>query len=467
MKFNFFHPAPNYQLSKFKFWQGVFIGIGSAFSFYGLLFIIRESIRLSTSIGNNFSVWIISEQDVQSWNFIFATIAVIFGQSLAIKYMFSGSKSFRGQRRLLSIRVVTDATVLTNYFLYWLSMLLFSFFFYYALGKGYFEEPDMEYHWFVWGLIFIVLVLEQWKSLRLFHNNLHLKHMLISILILFALAFTLSQINIIDYKKINTLLNSNKPVKKYKIQLPVVKNHNQYNEWTKVWLTCPLIENVDSIGTQKILFDNHTLEIDSLSNYIENHNYRYLYIKMNFDKRNKTGVYKELLEILAKGKNHKIYLSIIPEKYITDPSQLTRGDFVNYRNISRQLLSISKEETNLKFFNSSLAIQILPDKQVLIENQKTDMKDIAVVLKQLLPENDHQSIVINVDDDCIFEDFMVVYDSILSFKKKRIDNISIQNFTNSYNRLYRFDDLIKVNKLGLSIIPVSDSVFNHYYPQYR
>lgn len=467
MIFKFFHPSPTYQIGKLRFWQGILIGAGSAFSFYGLLYILRESIRLSTSIASNFSVWIISEKDVQSWNLIFAVIAVIFGQSLAIKHMFSRSNSFRGQRKLLNIRIVTDATVLTNYFVYWLSILLFSFFYYYAIMRSYFEEPDMEYHWFVWGLIFIVLFLEQWKSLRLFHNKVSLKNMLFTILFLSIFAFALSQINIIDYKKVNFALNSNKPVIKHNIELPALKNYSKYIEQTKIWVTCPFIENTDSIGRNIIQIDNQTLLIDSIPNYIEKNGYRYFYIKLNFDKRNQLSVFKKVLSKLAEGENHRVFISVLPDKNKSEPSQLKRGYFVNYRNVSSQLISRFKEESNLKFFNSSLVIKVLPPKQVLIENQKVDLKELGVVLKQLLPEDENQSIVINVDDNCTFEDYMIVYDSILSFKSKRMDNISVQRFTNTYDNLNRFEDIIKAQKLGLSIIPVTDSVFHHYYPRYK
>ena len=213
-------PERYLKLSNFKLISGILIFLGYSFSFYSFLYILRETFRLYT-VFNASDLLILSEKEVNYFNFIFALISVIIGQSLVFVYWFDAPRSWKQKRTIYNLLIINDQRVLLYSFLSWIFKLSFLFAVIFGLmfSGGYYVFSLYPNYNFLFVLIIVVLYLHSWTSLNFIYKKSGQKWMVMNALIIVVVAFAYSKVNLINYNKINQshLIHSLKY--KYPIQL--------------------------------------------------------------------------------------------------------------------------------------------------------------------------------------------------------------------------------------------------------
>ena len=208
--------------SRFRFFSGILVGLFYALAFYSLLYCTREVMRV-LSITEYYDLWTLTESEVQFYNLFFAALSMILGQAICFTIWLERPRKpgQRYYRRTVSILV--DHKVLLWFFLAWFSKLtivialLFTTSYtsadFYALSL----YPKYRY---LFVLIILVLFLQSWNNFLLKHKGLGYRWVLVSALMLSLLSFSMSQWNVVDYKKLNQKVLSKNSFHKYDIRLP-------------------------------------------------------------------------------------------------------------------------------------------------------------------------------------------------------------------------------------------------------
>jgi hypothetical protein len=175
---------------------------------------------------------VLSDKEVNFYNLFFAFVAVIMAQSACFAFWFDRPRRFleRGHHR--NTTIVNDQRALNWYFLNWFSKLavFFGIMFGLAFYGGFYVfsfYPDYNY---LFILIVVVLFLQSWSTLRLSFKRKSLKMMLVSMIVVSAVAFGLSRINFVDYKGINQCILSKNVYHKYNLKLPEVSNYDKVHQ---------------------------------------------------------------------------------------------------------------------------------------------------------------------------------------------------------------------------------------------
>ena len=201
MKRGFLHNKPDlFRISKARLVYGITLGLLSAFIFYSFLYLFREVIRIF-SITEDFNIWVLTDSEVNFYNLFFAYLAVIAGQAVCIRFLLDKPrKLFTKQKRYWNTAIIHDQRFLYIYFLNWFAKLavLYALFFGVTFDNAFYAFSFYPKYNYLFILIILVLFLQSFTSIRrIFRNSL--KYLLLSAIVLSALAFGLSRINLLDY----------------------------------------------------------------------------------------------------------------------------------------------------------------------------------------------------------------------------------------------------------------------------
>ena len=196
---------------------GVFIGLFSSVLIYSFICFIQEVFRVvhfeSVNFGFQNSQSLINTSDRFFYNFFFAAISIIFGNSIAILYVFSRPNKALNRLNTKRKRILNDQVFFGFNFFYWFNEIGITF--------GVFSMCCMDFGYIPYFkpfayLLLIVLYLESWKNLSVILKKNRYKIQLFHFLITLILTLGLSQIHIIDYNLIDKLSLDNNPI----IELP-------------------------------------------------------------------------------------------------------------------------------------------------------------------------------------------------------------------------------------------------------
>lgn len=210
IKHLFYDSSVNFKnVSVSKIVLAIIIGICSAVTIYSFFYILRETFRFM-SIGFGSTPQILSESHRNYYNLFFAGLSVIFGNSIALNFIFSKPQRITHRFNSKRKRLLNDQIFLSFNFSYWFGKI--------GLVFGVFSMCCMDFEFlpyfkFFSYLLLIVLYLESQKSLgMLLNNSQRLKFVVIHFLTLLVLTFSLSRLNTLDYKRLDSVMLANNPV---------------------------------------------------------------------------------------------------------------------------------------------------------------------------------------------------------------------------------------------------------------
>ena len=220
MKRFFYDSTVNFKnVSVSKIILAIIIGICSAITIYSFFYVLRETFRfMSTGFDN--TPQILSVINRNYYNLFFAGLSVIFGNSIAMNFVFSKPQNITHRFNSKRKRLLNDQIFLGFNFSYWFGKI--------GLMFGVFSMCCMEFEFLPYFkhisfLLLAVLYLESQKSLgMLLRNNQRWKFILMHFLTLLLLTFSLSKLDVVDYKKIDKVALSKNPI----IDFPFSKFNN-------------------------------------------------------------------------------------------------------------------------------------------------------------------------------------------------------------------------------------------------
>ena len=222
MKYRLFHTEENFPtLKKKEITLSIVLGLFYSFTFYSFLYISRETIRL-LSITDEYDIWILSDKEVNFYNLFFAFLSLIFAQSICLSQWFGKSRR--------KSAIINDQLCLNNFFLCWFSQLaiLYGLFFGIPGMGGFYVFSFYPKYNYLFIFILIVLFLQTWRSIRRIYKRKALKWMLYSAVIISILAFSLSRINLVDYRRINHICLEKNIAHKYNLELAEIETFDDY-----------------------------------------------------------------------------------------------------------------------------------------------------------------------------------------------------------------------------------------------
>ncbi|MDD2286389.1 MAG: hypothetical protein PHQ11_13450 [Paludibacter sp.] len=197
---NFLHIETElFKIPKSRLIMGLIAGLFYAFSFYAFMYLIRESFRF-VSLTEGYDLWILSDNEVNFYNLIYAFISVIFAQSICFSFWFDKPQKLFSKRRFQQIAIVNNQRYLNTFFLFWFSVLavIYGLIFGSTYQGGFYTFSFYPKYNYIFVLIVFVLFLQTWNSIRRIDKQHSLKWMFISMIIISTIAFGISKLNLID-----------------------------------------------------------------------------------------------------------------------------------------------------------------------------------------------------------------------------------------------------------------------------
>jgi len=187
------------KISKKGLVTSIIIGLLSAFFIYCTFYVFREGFRLM-SFGYENAPNIISDPNRDFYNFFFASLSLIFGNSIFISFLLKTPRAIFSKRNYKRQRVLVNQTFLNGNFIYWFGKMAIVFM---SLSMSFIDFQFLPDFYWVFILLILVMYLETWKTLVQVFGNKKYKWLLIHFLIISVLSFGLSKIDVVDYKKLD------------------------------------------------------------------------------------------------------------------------------------------------------------------------------------------------------------------------------------------------------------------------
>ncbi|MEW4925114.1 hypothetical protein [Algibacter sp. 2305UL17-15] len=219
LKRRFYDSSINFSnISTERLVLGVLIGLAYAFAIYGFAYLVRESIRLMSS-GFGHLPNILNENERNIYNWFFAALSLIFGNSIAISIILGGTNHCFGKKQIKNRRIINDQLFLNSSFAFWFLKIS------YIIGIFSMSFTDFnflpEFIGFIIILI-IVLYLEIWKTLSLVLRRKRFKIMIVHFILFMTFSYGLSNFELIDYEHLDKNQLKFKPL----IELPKSEYNN-------------------------------------------------------------------------------------------------------------------------------------------------------------------------------------------------------------------------------------------------
>lgn len=453
MKKHFLHRKEDlFEIPKSKLIAGILIGLGYAISFYSFLYVFREVFRIFTAPWT-YSLWVLSDSEVNFYNVFFAFISVIFGQSICFTFWFNKPKKLFGRRYLRQINIVNDQRVFTWYFLSWFSKLALAFGIMFGATIGDFHYafsfyPDYNY---LFILIIVVLYFSSWSNIRLTFKRKSLKWLLTSMILVAALSFGLSRINVIDYRTLNEKYLENDIFYKYTLELPesdfyqkhekrslvediyIVKKKNE-PENTKPTV---VINNAEIAlkDIERTIFELSSKRHEAERNYITYQFFIHKDIRMNF--------INELKAEVSKVGVKRIAYAVVPEnpefdqRYYGNLAFFTR--LFNYFSDSTSYMKLYNEVSG---FSNQIEIKGLNNNECLVNGSPIKFSQLKETLFNQISKDTNFVIKIDMGVEDSFSSYLNILNS--SYK-------SIREIRNLYalSKFRREFDLLDTEKMRM------------------
>lgn len=408
------------KISRLRIVAGIAVGLFFSFAFYAFLYISREVFRL-LSLTDTYDLWVLTDKEVYFYNLIFAFIAVIMGQSITFTFWFHFPGKLRLKRSYRKTAIINDQQALNWYFISWFSKLaiVFATLFGLAWHRGFYVFSFYPSYNYLFILVVVVLFLHTWTTLRLVFKRKSLKWMLYSAALISMLAFGLSRINLIDYKRINQNYLNYNIYHSYTLDLPKTNSYEVLKRRslvTNIYVVLPKVEPLHS--SPVIVVENERITLAELPQKIASGSEKnpldisaQVYC-LHIHKSVKMSLVNQLKQELSKAWITNIAYAVIPEHHELDKRYYRYHSFPVW-------LPNTLAPSSVKI-NGKDSISIRYNKNGCFVNGKTvQWNQLKTMLKRLIEQNPDCIIRVGVDEQTEFSDYFF----LLSEAKTAIDEL--------------------------------------------
>ena len=448
--------TPDLSISWLQMLPGLIVGGMYAFSMYGLMYLMRETFRL-LSISWDYHLWELSEEGVYFYNFIFAYIGVLFGQMICFNLWFNRPRSLLGVLNYRRVQILADSRTSIWYFMSWFSKLAVVYGVVFGIWYGgafdcFTIYPDYQY------LIYMtlsVLFLNQWTWLLIVLRKKVWKWMLVSFVVTILLAFCLSRINLVDYKKINNRYLKYNLEKRYELDYPESETYTKPYRWSlgeSIYVGYP--KNHSPKDKPVIIADYEELPIENIESILQNwrverdeFDHRFMYITMHIDNDVPLRLVKKLETKIANTGILRIFYRVKSNDYAACENS---GPLMFPKTL---LKDIKGSPPGLNMFIKSafskerlIKVEANQDGQILIDGTVIGKENVVSVIKQLLIDSHEYSILYYPSMDLTFGEYFKTYENI-RFSIEQLRNIFSQKlFGKEYQELILESQLEEVKE---------------------
>jgi biopolymer transport protein ExbD len=423
-------------ISSKNIYSGITLGVLFAFSFYCLLYMSRESVRL-ISFGDeilNRQIWVFTDEEVRFYNFFFAFISTVFGQSVCFNFWFS---TCNGQKRRIRglKQIIHDQRFFNWVFIEWFGKTAFLYGFFLSTMSGYYIfsfYPDYKYFFVLFG---IVLLLQTWISIRKYFKRNSLKMMVVVYPVILVVAFLISKINLIDYQDINNNLRVSDPYVKYNLELPEAEFYDKGFEKKSLLMDLGVVKvnSINMLFSEKgELFE--TNKIDSLiAGFLENiyfRNVRNVTLMLHIDKRIDYPYFYQLKKLISKQDIIRVGFRVVPVERDA-PWQAYSETCIPFRLLPFQYY-LTSDTTNDKYeFN----VYVNPGPEYILSQKSVAAKELADLIGLMIKKDKNNILTLNFCTDCTYNDYIKTLSLYILTLNKLRDSASMQLFNKPYSFL--------------------------------
>ena len=426
----------------------------------------REAFRI-LSIDQNYDLWVLTDAEVSFYNLFFAFVSVIFGQSFCFTYWIHRPKKFFSNINFRRDTIVNDQRVLMWAFLSWFSKLavVYGIMFGFSFRSGYYTfslYPDYKYIFF---LVIIVLFFQSWNTIRPTFKHTSLKWLIVSALIVSAISFGMSMINVVDYNKLNESVLQKNIHHNYILELPESSTYSRSERLS-------LVENIyvalpkggDKSTGPVIVIHNEEVALADLYHKInqlrlnrDDVDRKFMTFQLFIHKEIDMGFVNKLKHELSKAGHSQIGYMVTP----FDP-KFDQKYYIHF-SFKMKLPGIDSEKYNIhdayEYFNryeNSIEIKQLESGVCLVNDTLIELKKLKESLKERIQRNSNYAIKFFVNNSVDFSNYF----KVLVYSKEAVnelrDQYSLSMYSRKYDEIFREDELDDVQKkYPYSIIELS------------
>jgi len=433
------------KISPFRFYAGIFVGIGYAFVLYFFSSVLREALRIF-SITEDCNILTYTNSEMNFYNFFFASLSVIFAQSITFNFWLNKSRSFFERYDYKRKMIINEQRTLNWYFIGWFSEITFSFviFFFLTIPNGYYAiDFYMEYK-YLFIFILIVLYLQTWNTLRLTFIRRSLAKMLITAAVLFVFSFGLSKVHVVDSNSFNQSFKKSCCDKCIPKKLPKVKYFKKSGiSFRNIYLNNEALNLPDPI----IKVNSEIISIFDFNQIVKNENPRNAFngylvspkvYKLIIDNEVKMKYVNLIKTILAKNNIRNISYAVLPKK-----TEFDKKYYYDYR-INSRINSAYLNDSLLKHFFITSAVRKSPIlvlksdilKNIYLNDSLISKDGLTRAVKTKTYHNPKLLIVINIEDDMTFGTYFKMWNAYYEAVYELRNEYSFVKFTKKYDELY-------------------------------
>ncbi len=450
------------EITRFRLVVGLLIGFFYSFSFYSFLYIIREVFRfLSLTEAND--LWILTVEESNFYNLIFAFISVILGQSMSFTFWFDRPKRIFGKQNHRSRRIVNDQRVLNWYFLSWFSKLCFVsvVMFGFTIQGGFYAlslYPDYNY---IFILILIVLFFQTWNTIILKYKRKSYKWILFSIVILSVSSFGLSRINLIDYKSINKIVLQKNTPSKYNLELPKT---NSFKKGHRYFKNIYIVEskNQGFKPKPKVVIDNQEFDFNGIKDQIaywqskkSKWEIRSMVYRLHIHKTINMKFINKLKKELAINGVQRIAYAVIPIYYEFD-SRFDQGFSFKWRlfNWDSGLYNPKEILNHPNKIQNIIVVKQDDSGNRIVNDVELGEEQFKLNIKGLMKQDHNYIIPYFINDNVNFTEYLGVLTIIKDVVNELRNEYSVKTYSKQFDSLNNVDRKLVRKQYPLSIIEI-------------
>jgi len=408
---------------------GIIVGLLLAISFYYLLFMFREIVRM-TSQTAYYDLWTLSESESKFYNLFYALISLILGQNVCFTIWFDRPKRFFQFKNLRRKSIVHDQRNLIWYFILWFTRLgfLYAIFFGLTAVGGYHVMSFYDQYYWMFILVIIVLYFNSWNTLIRLLGRWKWKWLLTSIGMISVVILGLTWIPIVDFNKVENKISEKNIFRKYNLQLPQSNVRKRiYNKSLYPEVFIPYEKDGHRLNELMILFYNEELKIEqlgkSLDIYTDLNDLDYdLFrkVRLGFDRRIQMNQVYHVFDTLITRSVTDVYFIALPQDMEYD------SQFYDLQGLPLRLplYSAGVVNWNNSLYDSHDHISLVVDSNNLVElgNRPVPFGVLKVELAKQILNNDNPVIMLDVHDSVSYDSFIrvisIIRESYLQLKNE-------------------------------------------------
>ncbi len=446
-------------LSKKRFTVGVLLGLCYAFVVYGLMYMIREACRIF-SIAMTGSLWVFNPEEVFFYNWNFAFLALIIGQSITIGFCLDRPrKAFQEKSKNRRLSIIVDNRMLSWNTVAWYAKVgyLISIIVMMMPISGDDTISFYKDYGYLFILMNLILFYHSFMTIRRIYKKKSRVWMGITFISFLVISFVMANIHIIDYNKVNKQILDKDLVYKYNIDLPFSKNqeaiHTIRNDRSLDWKIY-IINNENNDDAQYFFYDNEkpmkSIDSEILNGYLEEKRNSLPEEKRSriipviyIDKNVKMKYVDELHIALLENMLFKVYYEYHDMESI---NYVLKGDVyknlftkIPYRelvddvfNMSLPLIEVSQMKSD---YNHHINIRINDNGQIYINENSIVKEELVNILFDLMYKKDSNLCILNMDKNAIFDDYFHYIMSFEIAKEKIKTRWAKEQYDMPYNQL--------------------------------